>query len=211
MQHKVKIIATLASLGLAAAASVSAKPVLVDFSSADFTVTAGSKSVVTGELGATAFGGAGISLAHEAGLGLGVRGGDGQDSRIEGGERLRILFNEATDIAGLQFSDLYAGDGVNEIARVRVWDEGDNLLFNSAVHGGADGNVTLDFQDLATAKRLVINTVAVGGVLGTGGNFFVSGVVLSETEAQPVAEPGILALISIGLLGAAGLRRRKNG
>ncbi|MFZ5572391.1 MAG: PEP-CTERM sorting domain-containing protein [Thermodesulfobacteriota bacterium] len=203
--RKVYILHVLLSFFLLSgvcSATIITGPLAVDFRNMSWAGANGQASYSVGPV--TAVAGPGEDTLYQDGVdGLGILGGEPDE--INAGEILAIVFNTPLPLSGVWITDLFAGpDGGNgETGQVTVFNTGAGpSIFpfwgNNADQG--NGEIFVDF----------------------GGNILLDGAIFEITGEQtnnefsvagftvaPVPEPATILMIGCGLIGLAGIGRKK--
>lgn len=209
-----KLFTKLVAAGALFAAS-QANALVIDFGSAAWTPAADGKNSHTvgygfGNVTAVAGPGNAKLFANDPVDGLGVKGGEGDE--IDLAESITINFQNALNVVGIKLTDLFprnhASDGQPTDGNDPIYGEVASLSFYLA------GNLVTSLQIYG------LNSVGVNGeqsfsVPGTG--LYADKVVFSAGGAYneysiksiTVPEPGIFALLGLGLMGLGLSRRRQ--
>lgn len=179
---------------------------IIDFGSPAWTPAANNlPSFTVGDVTAVAGPAGSLLFAADPQDGLGVRGGEIDE--IDRVEYLKILFANAVSLQSIKITDLFnkdneGGDGsdpVNgEVGYLSLW------------FGGVQVAPTLSFYGINSAQANGEQTFVVGGVTVDEIKFWAGGARDEfSVKALEVPEPGIFALLGLGLMGLTLSRRRQ--
>ena len=162
----------------------------------------GQHSFTVGNVTATAISGDNLLFANDSADGLGVQGGEYDE--INSGESLKIDIAEGAYISGVWITDLFdSPDGVDgEEGRVTLTTTVGDMSFDfyGNLADQANGEYYVDFGGSFFVSKALFGTIG-----ETSNNEFS----VAGFSAAPVPEPATLLLLGTGLLGIAGLSRKK--